>query len=116
MWPEDVENIPITGLMNDPFRMLLAGKDYYYIYNPEHDFMYRAGQTLEEVYEGLKEDKDGRGEIEWEVMETTPSWEWRPDFPCWDEREGRCVLRDGLRLEPFAPLPKTFKHEHTQSN
>jgi hypothetical protein len=46
MRPEVVVNIPLTGYVNDPFRMLLAGKDYYYIYDTESDLMYRADKTL----------------------------------------------------------------------
>jgi hypothetical protein len=107
MWPEDVENIPLTGYVNDPFRMLLAGKDYYYIYNPEDDMMFKAGRTLEEVYEGLKSDKDARGLSEncWEIIEAGAGWKGWWDFPCWsqDREEGRWKLREDILFEPFVP-------------
>jgi hypothetical protein len=106
LWPEVVENIPITGYVNDPLRTLFAGKDYYYIYHSEDDSMLRAGKTLEEVYEGLKAGKEGWGDDLWEDEEEDPSgWEGWWGFPCWNEdREaGRWVLRAGVRVEPFVP-------------
>jgi hypothetical protein len=113
MWPEVVAKIPLTGHVNDPFRMLLVGKDYYYIYNAESDIMFRAGKTLEEVYEGLKECKDGRShEVCWEVMQADPpGWEKWWGFPCWEEDEegGRWVLTNGILVEPFVP-PALRRH------
>jgi hypothetical protein len=107
MWPEVVENIPLTGYVNESFRILFSGHNYYYIYDAEDAIMYRAGKTLEEVYEGLGEGKDGRiAEIDWEIEEADPpGWvEWW-DFPCWDEdREGgRWKLRKGILVKPFVP-------------
>jgi hypothetical protein len=105
MWPEEVEKIPISGWV-DPnhFRILFATKDYYYIYAPEDDLMYKAGRTLEEVFEGPQWGKDSRGEIVWECMER-PAWcgKFGAFFPTWsdDGHPGRRRLQE--EIEPFVP-------------
>jgi hypothetical protein len=107
-WPEVVEQLP-RGINPDfvPLRILLSNGKNYYVYLPETDVMYKAGSTLEEVFLGLKEDKDRRtpGDDSWEC-EDGPDW---PDghymyFPGWTR------AKDSLRrwklawdIEPFIP-------------
>jgi hypothetical protein len=105
IWPEVVENIPASGRAEDSFRMMFAGKDYYYVYDSEDQIMFRAGKTLEDVYEGLKAGK-GRwcATDQWEVETPAPTvlFQWH-SFPKWDKPRdgGRWILINGDCLDPF---------------
>jgi predicted RNase H-like HicB family nuclease len=57
-WPEVVESLPDGINPSFLLRVLLSNEQNYYVYLPEVDIMYKAGSTLEEVFQGLKEFKD----------------------------------------------------------
>ena len=104
-WSEDVQILPMGVEASLPSHILLATAESYYVYIPEMDTLYNAGNTLKDVFLGLKEGRD-KGTPE------DGSWEYEelPDiehnhcryFPQWYFQScGFC--KKGWDILPFVP-------------
>lgn len=68
-WPEDLAHYPAGLCPPEPSLFLLANAHAYYVFELDDLGLCRAGETLEQVYMGLKECKYRGGEGEWPVEE-----------------------------------------------
>src|SRR5271155_1714052 len=54
MWPEEAQYTPWGLEPGPPFHILLTSDLGYYFHRMDEAVLYEAGETLEEVFEGLK--------------------------------------------------------------
>jgi hypothetical protein len=80
-WPEDLVHYPTGYYPREPSFFLLATPHYYYVFDFEGLTLFRAGNSLEEVYIGLKARKHQDAEELW------PNEEWCRDAGDLDERD-----------------------------
>jgi hypothetical protein len=82
VWPEEVSQYPERLDPSEPTLFLLANDEAYFILVLEELGLYRAGESLREVYEGLQNDRwHGIKEGDW-VAE-----DWNPRYMEWDSRD-----------------------------
>ena len=119
-WPEE-----ITLLTGDygpcfPRSQLLANAKMFYFYDFETDSLFRAGNTLEEVYQGLSQRRwsfNPRGTAERWVLEPdcgSEEYDRYDYFPIWKHAEENndgdtYVLADPLL--PFIPQNVVFDND-----
>lgn len=105
--PEEVDLFPPGLAPSSPTFLLLADSTSYYFYIFDTDELLRAGSSLEEVYNGLREAKHFiQGENKWMVM---PHSGIEYDYPCYfpqwgsngNRRERQWRLYDPI--EEFVP-------------
>jgi hypothetical protein len=82
VWPEELAKLP-KGLGRSQCSLfLLATADSYFVYHFEDGALLRAGITLEEVYNGLKECRfHGHKEGDWEPEPMSLRSDWYRYFP-----------------------------------
>ena len=68
-WEEVVDKLPFNIEASLVSRILLASESGFHVYTPEIDCMYKAGETLEQVFDGLRMNKDLLSEEGWEFEE-----------------------------------------------
>jgi hypothetical protein len=104
-FPEDLAHYPDGRRPPEPSLFLFATMQYYYVYDFEEGGLSRAGETLEEVYTGLKEMKYRRYDSPWPVepqSQDGPMVFERDVFPAYefyDEHEFREL--EELRAAPI---------------
>ena len=105
-WPEEIDRLPGDWSPGDPRLILFANRSYFYVYDYELDNLFRAGSTLEEVYNGLAEGKwfYVTEPENWWPMEPEIYFEYHNEdyFPRWDwhVKNGKIIstsLVGGLR-------------------
>jgi hypothetical protein len=75
-WQEDIENYPPGCLPIDPSFFLFASSQKYYVYHFDNDDMFCAGDSLLDVYEGMKVGRfHGNKEGDWMELERHPAVE-----------------------------------------
>ena len=72
-WPEDLVHYPPGYYPREPSLFLLATPHSYYVFDLDQLNLWRAGNSLEEVYMGLRAGKHQDAEELW------PSEEWSPE-------------------------------------
>lgn len=109
MWyPEEVRLLPHGIAPDSPARFLLADDKMFYFYLPLEDELYKAGPTLEGVFNGLLADKKlVRPFYEtWETVEV-PEYEGPDPFYHFPEYN---MTENGIELvgpiKPFTPPPE----------
>ena len=106
IWPEEAQYFPWILRPKLPFRIILTSDSGYYFHRMDKAVLYQAGNTLEEVFEGLKYCKYlGPAEPnndEWEGVDPcTNFFELSQYFPKYkfDQEKEHWVLRQEI-LEP----------------
>lgn len=99
IWPEEAQYFPQGLLPGPPFHIILASDSGYYFHRMDEAVLYQAGNTLEEVFEGLKNCKytgpAGPNNDEWEGVDPcTDFFEPSQYFPNYrfNREEGHWVL------------------------
>jgi hypothetical protein len=96
-WQEEIDVISFDP--REPWLILLATVDSFYVYDFENRCMCQAGVSLKEVYTGLKEtryrgDKEGDWDEEPRALDINPA----DYFPVYiRDREGTLVLQNSLK-------------------
>lgn len=102
-WPEEVELLPAGIVASTSSYFLLASAESYYVYIMEMDALFKAGNTLQEVFIGLKEHREQPRDDCWEYEESS---EYEDDyyrhFPQWHYRSDGVNELEG-KVEPFIP-------------
>lgn len=116
-WPEEIKRLPEGYGPGFPEYLLLANSESFYFYLFDPECLFRAGNTLEEVYWGLRQrrwvDKDSRrwcGEDDshemWDIeADNGEEYDQYDYFPVWrgEEEDGRRTHVLSYPLLPFIP-------------
>ena len=103
VWPEELQDYPVGRSPPQPTLFLLANRSSYYVFHLGNAALYNAGQTLAQVYTGLKEcryygDKEGDWKIEPLSIDGDPG-------DCFPVYESRRNASGGFDLEsPLMPF------------
>lgn len=78
VWPEEAQYFPPGLEPGPPSHILFASESGYYFHKMDEAILYKAGSTLEEVFQGLKYCKyfgpAGPEKDEWEGVDTCTDW------------------------------------------
>ena len=114
VWPEDAQYFPPSlGIDNSYVLVLFASESGYYFMDDWG--LYQAGNTLEEVFEGIKEYKYLNNE--WDGPDPCTDWfdpeEFFPQYK-WDIGDPHWILA-GEIPEPPESLDLRFEYSHTST-
>lgn len=113
-WPEETPLFPSAFSPGSPWMFLLSDSTWYFIYLYDTDELLKAGKSLQDVYNGLREGRqhmngwDGTlasmdpNRIRWETMPNTGvEYNYTDYFPDWRSLDGR---RGGVWWEAIRPV------------
>jgi hypothetical protein len=116
VWHEELEHYPVGRSPPAPSLFLLATPQSYYVFDLDGLGLFRAGETLEEVYYGLKQCRFIGGERDWPVEEwSSVGFDERHYFPIYGVNrnpDGTFNLRHSIKevpaeyLQPSADRPR----------
>jgi hypothetical protein len=118
VWLEELDHLPrgFDGPQGSLF--LLGTSDSYFIFHLEDGQLLRAGVTLKDVYEGLKECRfQGGEEDDWPSEPKQLQWNWRKYFPIYGRRRGDGKWEVERPMEEFIErVPATGGDEKSVNN
>jgi hypothetical protein len=108
-WPEETPSFPSAFSPGSPTMFLMSDSTWYFIYLFETDELLKAGKSLQDVYNGLREGRHRWWEANQNRWETIPNtgveYDHTAYFPDWRRLDGR---RGGDWWEAIRPASEIF--------